>query len=338
MALVIYFTFDPDTDFSKLEPKRWPGLFLALLVSFLRLWAAAARIRFLSDTSLSWMASFRIMLTWDFTSSITPSTIGGAPMATYAMTKERISLGQSTAITLFSILLDQILFALIIPLLFVAGFFYVIIPASVGTIGTSAFIAVYVVLLLYAGLLSYSVFINPGVLRKFIEFISKLPGLRKFESEIQNHIYDLEKYSEKLRIKPFGFIGKAFLLTLGSWLARISLPTIVILSLLPANEILSLLRSVAMNLAFFIVPTPGGSGGVEGLFTLFQAPLIDRKVFVGIALFVWRFISYYITIGLGIVAVYWYINQSIRDEAKNTDGKLDNDTLIAPAKQDLEQK
>jgi uncharacterized protein (TIRG00374 family) len=87
----------------------------------------------------------------------------------------------------------------------------------------------------------------------------------------------------------------------------------VILSLLPAPEILSALRSLAMNLTFLVVPTPGGSGGVEGLFVLFQAPLISRESFIGLSLFLWRIISYYITIAIGMVATSWYINKQVNE-------------------------
>jgi len=100
---------------------------------------------------------------------------------------------------------------------------------------------------------------------------------------------------------------------------RALLPTIVILSLLPAPEILSFFRSMAMNLAFLVIPTPGGSGGVEGLFVLFQGPLIDRVAFVGLAVFLWRIISYYISIGFGMAVTTWYFNTSVL--SSNTEEK-----------------
>ena len=102
-----------------------------------------------------------------------------------------------------------------------------------------------------------------------------------------------------------------------SWLARVALAPIVILSLLPAPELLSVLRSLAMNLAFLVVPTPGGSGGVEGLFVLFQGPLISRESFIGLALFLWRIISYYITIAMGMMATTWYVNQEVHEYKSN---------------------
>jgi len=312
MGVVFYLTYEPGTDFTLLKPKRWPGLFIALVVSFLRVWAAAARIRFLSGTPLSWRASFRIILAWDFTSSVTPSTIGGAPMATYAMTREKLSLGQSTAIVLFTILLDQILYAIVIPFMLLSSMYYEIIPANVGMVGEWALVVIYCGLLIYAGLLTYAVLINPRALGTIVRVISNLSLLKNYKSPLRKNADELIRCATELRGKPFIFIFKAFLLTAGNWLARNLLPTIVILSLLPAPEILSFLRSIAMNFAFFAMPTPGGSGGVEGLFTLFQAPLIEREVFIGIALFVWRFISYYISIGLGIIAVYYYLRRPVK--------------------------
>lgn len=310
MGVVVYLTYTPGV-LEYLRPKRLPGLFIALIVSFLRLWFVAARIRYLSEKKLSWLASFRVMLSWDFTSSVTPSTIGGAPMATYAMTREGFNLGQSTAIILYSVLLDQLFFAVAIPILLVAGLFYEVVPENIGMVGDVSMLLLYIGLLAYAGLMSYGVLKNPAAIKKVIKWVFSLPFLRRWKDKISDEAENLEAYSHALREKPTGFLPKVFFFTVMSWLCRIALPTIVILSLLPADEILSILRSLAMNLAFLIMPTPGGSGGVEGLFAIFQGPLIDRKAFIGLAVFLWRIISYYITIGLGMMAVSWYINRSV---------------------------
>jgi len=96
---------------------------------------------------------------------------------------------------------------------------------------------------------------------------------------------------------------------------------IVVLSLLPANEILLVLRSLAMNLAFLIIPTPGGSGGVEGLFAIFLGPLIDRSAFIGLAVFVWRVITYYFSIGIGIMAMMWYVNNTVSEKLEQINQK-----------------
>ncbi len=318
LAVVVYLTYDPETHLLKhIKPKRLPGLFIALFVSMLRVWFSAAKIRFLAEKQVSWLAATRIVLTWDFTSSVTPSTIGGAPMATYAMSKEGLKLGQSTAIVLYGVLLDQLWFAIAIPIILLAGIYYEIVPANVGLVGDVSMGLIYIGLLSYAAILAYGVLKNPAVLKKVVKKVGKLPLIRKFRETIEDEADNLVQYSHELRKKPFSFLVKAFSLSTMSWLCRIWLPTIVILSLLPADVLLSFLRSLAMNLAFLVMPTPGGSGGVEGLFAIFQGPLIDRKTFIGLSVFLWRVISYYISIGLGMMATTWYINQSVVDSMED---------------------
>ncbi|WP_395071525.1 lysylphosphatidylglycerol synthase transmembrane domain-containing protein [Gracilimonas sp.] len=322
MAAVIYWTYTPGV-LEHLAPKRLPGLVIAIVVSLLRVWFSAAKIRFLSEQKLSWLASIRVVLAWDFTSAVTPSTIGGAPMATYVMTKEGLKLGDAGAIVLYGVLLDQIWFAMAIPILLFAGIFYEVVPPEIGLAGDVSMGVLYVGLLSYAGLLAYGVLVNPAAIKKVVKVVFKLPILRKVSDKIEVEAENLEEYAHQLRKKPFSFLVKAFSLSTMSWLMRIALPTIVVLSLLPAPEILSLLRSLAMNLAFLVVPTPGGSGGVEGLFVLFQGPLIAREGFIGLAVFLWRVISYYISIGLGMMATTWYINQKVVEiqyQDQNQDG------------------
>jgi len=326
MAVVIYLTYTPGV-LEHLKPKRLPGLVIAVVVSLLRVWFSAAKIRYLGEGQLNWIESFRVVLSWDFTSSITPSTIGGAPFATYAMTKEGLKLGQSTAIILYGVLLDQLWFALAVPILLVAGIWFEVVPSNIGLVGDVSMFLLYFGLLSYAGLLAYGVLKNPAGLRKVINAVFRLPFLRRWKNKIEDETEYLEEYSHELRKKPLSFLLKAYLLSTMAWLCRIALPTIVILSLLPADVVLSVLRSLAMNLAFLIMPTPGGSGGVEGLFAIFQGPLIDRKAFIGLAVFAWRIISYYISVGLGMMATTWYINRSVVEnlEADGPDAEVIGD-------------
>lgn len=320
MGVVVYLTYKPGV-LEHLAPKRLPGLFIALAVSFLRLWFSAAKIRHLSDKELGWMASFRVMLCWDFASSVTPSTIGGAPLATYAMTKEGYQLGKSTAIILYGVLLDQMWFALAVPILLVMALFFPIVPSNLGMVGHISMLLLYLGILAYAGLMFYGVLKNPAAIKKVVNYIFKLPFLRRWQDKVVEEAENLEEYSEKLSEKSNRFLYQAFFLSTMSWICRVALPTIVVLSLVPADVILSFLRSLAMNLAFLIVPTPGGSGGAEALFAIFQGPLMEREGFIGLAVFLWRIISYYISVGLGMMALTWYINRSVvnRRDQKSTE-------------------
>lgn len=318
MGVVIYLTYTPGV-LEHLKPKRLPGLGLAIVVTLLKVYFTAAKIRYLADKVIGKMAAVRIALTWDFASAVTPSTIGGAPVATYAMTREGIKLGQSSAIMLYSVLLDQFWYAMAVPILLISSMYLQVLPPEIGLVGNVTMILIYTGLLLYGALLAYGLLINPAVIKKVIEKIFKLPFLKKYADKVNAEADNLESYSRLLRKKPLTFVLKAFYLSTMTWLCKIALPVIVVLSLLPGDEILLILRSLAMNLAFLVIPTPGGSGGVEGLFAIFLGPLIDRKAFIGLAVFAWRIITYYSSIGLGIFAMLWYVNDSVNQKLAETD-------------------
>ncbi|MCC5904958.1 MAG: flippase-like domain-containing protein [Balneolaceae bacterium] len=310
MGIVIYLTYTPGV-LEHLAPKRMPGLVLAIFVTFLKVYFSALKIRFLADKVISKMAAMRIALTWDFASAVTPSTIGGAPVATFAMAREGIQLGKSSAIVLYGVMLDQFWYALAVPILLISGIYFQVLPEEIGLVGNITMILIYAGLLSYGALLAYGLLINPAAIKKTVNFVFRLPFLRKYSHKVSKEAENLESYSIELRKKSFGFVLKAFFLSTMSWLCRIAIPVIVVLSLLPANEILLILRSLAMNLAFLVIPTPGGSGGVEGLFAIFLGPLIERSGFIGLAVFVWRIITYYFSIGVGIIAMLWYVNKSV---------------------------
>lgn len=324
MGIVIYLTYTPDT-IHYLAPKRLPGIFIAIGVMMLKVWFFAAKIRILADKTISWMASVRITLTWDFASAVTPSTIGGAPVATYAMIREGIPLGKSSAIVLYSVMLDQFWYALAVPILLISGIFYAVLPEEIGLVGNATMFAIYTGLLLYGGTLAYGLLVNPAAMKRVIKGVFRLPLLRKWYDKVSEEADNLESYSHELRRKPAGFVVKAFIFSTLSWLCRVALPVIVVLSLLPAHEILLVLRSLAMNLAFLIIPTPGGSGGVEGLFAIFLGPLIDRTAFIGLAVFVWRVITYYFSIGVGIVAMMWYVNHTVSEKLEEINQKQEEE-------------
>lgn len=326
MGIVIYLTYTPGV-LEHLKPKRLPGLGIAIAVTLLRVYFSAAKIRYLADKVIGKMAAVRIALTWDFASAVTPSTIGGAPVATFAMTREGIKLGQSSAIMLYSVLLDQLWYALAVPILLISGVYFEVLPEEIGLVGNISMVLIYTGLLLYGALLAYGLLINPSAIKKVISVVFKLPFLRKYSDKVHEETENLESYSKLLKKKPYTFVLKAFYLSTMTWLCKIALPVIVVLSLLPANEILLILRSLAMNLAFLVIPTPGGSGGVEGLFAIFLGPLIDRKAFIGLAVFTWRIITYYSSIGLGIFAMIWYVNDSVDQRLSETDEQIPVDEL-----------
>jgi glycosyltransferase 2 family protein len=312
LGIVLYLTYTPD-GFEHLKPKRLPGLVIALIVAILKVWFTAAKIRYLADSQISWWASVRVVLAWDFASAITPSTIGGAPLGTYVMTRENIPLGKSSAIVLYGLLLDQLFYMIAIPVLLISAVYLDIVPDNVGWVGEGVMLLIYALLMSYGLLLGYGLLKDPESLRKVARFLFKLPFLRRVKEKIDPELDNLVSKSSELGEKPNSFLLKAFFLSTMAWLCKVWLPTIIVLSFLPADELLSFMRSLAMMLASLFMPTPGGSGGVEGLFAVFQGPLMERQVFLGIAIFMWRLITFYLNIPLGMFVMSWYVGRTVTD-------------------------
>lgn len=317
LGILIYISYDPES-FQHLRWKRMHGFAIATIVMVLRLWFNAARIRLLSNNRLNWAAAWRTSVTWDFASAVTPSTIGGGPVASLAMTREQLTFGEATAIVLYCIMLEQILLLIIIPLTMIVAIFVDVVPPTAGLLGEGVMLAIYIALLLYAFLLSYSVLIRPSFLKNAVSFIFSLPFLNKYKSAMEAEAENLETYAIKLREKPRSFLLKAFLLSTLYWLAKVWIIAIVVLSMLPADVFITFIRSVAMTLAGMFIPTPGGSGGQEGLFYLFMDPLMTRAGFTALAVFMWRLISFYIVIAVGMMVMSWYMKQSLskKDEER----------------------
>jgi len=90
-----YFTFDADAFWKMMREMRlWPFA-AALLMTASRVFFGGWRLQFISRGRLNLMEGMRGQLAWDFFSNVTPSAIGGGPVATLYVAKDRgIQVGQ----------------------------------------------------------------------------------------------------------------------------------------------------------------------------------------------------------------------------------------------------
>lgn len=110
--------------------------------------------------------------------------------------------------------------------------------------------------------------------------------------------------AKRLGRQPASFYGWGFVQTALLWLSRYAVIFFIVRSLHAADAVLLFLRSVATLLVALVLPTPGGSGGLEGLYALFIGPLLP-KVLMAPTLLLWRLMDYYLFIALG---AYLFLN------------------------------
>lgn len=301
LALVIAFTYEPG-QFRQLSRSFSPTLLVgAVLLAISRIFVGGFRLSYISHYRIGLKSGMRGQLAWDFFSSVTPSVIGGGPIAAvYIAKNQNIPVGESTAILLYAMLLDQLFFALTVPVILISSFYLPVFPSSIGTAGNATLIGIFLVMLVWTSIFGYATLVRTDVIRRLADKLFKVKWLQRFRNRVSNEMIGLESRAAILRRQPFRFFLVGFLITTVSWAIRYALVLLAIWAVYSnVDWVLVLLRNAAMTLAGLVMPTPGGSGGLEGLYVIFFGPLMPKAA-VAPTLFLWRSLAYYLYLFLGM--------------------------------------
>ncbi len=328
LVLITVYTFEP-THFEELLGNLnvwWLGAAVASVV--VRVAAGGWRLSYVSRGNLRFWDGIRAQLAWDFFSNVTPSAIGGGPVAAlYIARDRRIAVGQATALMLFTMLLDQVLFAISVPLILIAAAFLDVFPASLGVAGETAFILLFLGMMVWVVVLGYAVLIRPEILQSITARLFRFRWLRRFEKRAAVEMNQLRQRSKLLRHQPASFFVNGLLMTVAVWSARFVLPLFIVLSVFGGvDAMLMFVRTIALSLGAVVLPTPGGSGGIEGLYALLLGPLMPATL-VAPTLLAWRVLGYYLFIALGIYLSMHQVQQSIRRKRAHAEKETASHTV-----------
>ena len=324
VCYLFYKDFNPSV-FSDIRFTGWSlfWLFMAVLCMFGRDIGYIIRIRILSDNKLTWLQSFRIIMLWEFTSAVTPSAVGGTSVAILYVHKEGIGLGKSSAMVLLTSFLDEIYFILMFPLLIaivgVDTLFDLTSSSSVATKGFAIFAVVgYTLKFTYVCILSYGLFVNPRGIKWLILKVFKLRPLKRWYSDASRVGTDIIASSEELKHKRFKFWSQTFAATFLSWSSRYLVANALILAFFSvSDQFILFARQLVMWIMMLIMPTPGGSGFAEYIFTDYCSDLITVSLEqqVGAALLIaslWRVITYYPYLFIGAIILPRWLKRNFR--------------------------
>jgi uncharacterized protein (TIRG00374 family) len=300
VGISIWLTYEPGS-FETIRASLRPGfLLLAAMAICGQVAMAGMRIRYVSRGRLTYRRAVRAELTWEFMSGITPSAIGGAPgTGLFVARDNRMSIGEATAMMLYLMLADQAWFVLIVPTILFAATMLPVFPESMGAVGTGTMTLYLLGLMSWAAFFAYATLFRPQVLTSVAHWVVRRRPLRRFEARVSNELVRLRRQSRVLRGRsPTYFLG-AVALSACVWTCRYLVVLFVALSVAPGlNVVQVLLRAGSIWLSALVLPTPGGAGGMEGLFVLFMGPLLPAG-FVGPTLLTWRLMSYYTLVAIG---------------------------------------
>ncbi len=294
----------------------------AVLTCFVRDAAYVWRLRILTNNQLTVRSGIRTVLLWEFASAVTPGAFGGSLAALYLLGKENISLGKSSAIVLITAFLDEFIYLVSIPILilFVGSNMFAIDFSCPETVSISAIsffkntesilVIIYVLLLFIYLLMFYGIFVNPRTIKSFYNYLSKISILKRWSAKLIDAGNDVENVSELFKKQKPIFWIQSILATFISWSARYLLAFFIVWAFsTKAPTLLEIYGKQYFIRTITMIPlSPGGSGISELAFIAMLCQYITSGL-VSAAAIIWRFLSYYIYLILGVFLISVSFNQ-----------------------------
>jgi uncharacterized membrane protein YbhN (UPF0104 family) len=359
--VVVVYLFVQDFDFAEFLKIKWSStvifwLGMALVFVATRHLSYMYRLRVVTDKFFSWKKCFELILVWEFSSAVTPTSVGGSAVALVALSQEKLPPGRTAMIVLYTVILDTffilmaILAAFLIfgPIMVQPGAFSINYLLTQTVWGFWFFFA-FCFMFLYGSLFFYGVFINPKAVQRFLVWLTGFSLLKRFRKAAEKMAKDMDAASQELRQKKANFHLRSFLATAGAWSSKFMILTCLVMGFVAFSstpEVVAhynammqdsmhygwgfqgffiYVRQLAMYIIMAITPTPGGAGAAEFAFKTFHSDYIpkDGTLLLIMTVF-WRSLTYYIYLFIGMVIVPNWISKLInrrkkeRAEASNT--------------------
>ncbi|MEO1569930.1 MAG: lysylphosphatidylglycerol synthase transmembrane domain-containing protein [Bacteroidota bacterium] len=299
MAVVLWFTYEPGLAGTVVESIRWPWVVVALGAALARLGFGGAWVRLLSDRRLTWWQGTRSYLAREFFSAVTPSAVGGAPLAATAVGKSTVlSVGEAASLLVFVMVMDHVWYVLIAFGVLLASSFVPLFPTA-SDLGVGVLVVYSVGLAAWTSLLAYATIVRTAWLGNAIGAVTRLPGLRRFRGKIQGVMERLETQAARFRGRSARFYAASLGYAALTNVSRYVLVVAVLWSFVSdVPALLAAARAAVLWLIALAMPTPGGAGGVEGLFLLFYGAFIVGALKAPVLL-LWRSLDYVLILVLG---------------------------------------
>lgn len=236
--------------------------------------------------------------------SITPFASGGQPFQAYYLNKQGVELGVAINCLALKFIIYQITLVCLSALLLTLRLTY-----FRGYMNNFLFIvilgfAVNLATMLWA--LSLLLFKNTTrkIAHLIISFLAKIHIIKNREEKIEYIDKELEKFNDCFHnmTKNIGSVICTFFISICHLIAYMAVPYMIYRAFgLSEIDFLTIISAQAfVMLVSSFVPIPGAGGGAEGAFYLFFRHFFPKEGQFGIALLLWRFITFYFTVIVGV--------------------------------------
>jgi len=327
VGYLLWRQFDPE-EFARIRWTThtlfWILACVALLV--LRHLAYSLRLRVLSQGAFSWWKCVELIFIWEFSSAVSPTSVGGSAVAFFVLAQEKLSTAKTATIVLYTVVLDGLFFILSLPVLYLFFGNSMIRPglarwSDLGPWGFY-FVFAYCLMAIYTSVFYYGLFRNPEQIKRVLIGFTRLGFLRRYRHNAIELGNDMILASHELghRNKRFHII--AFLSTATAWSCRFLLLQCLIIAfvqgipMVPWDQIMLYARLETMFVIIAFSPTPGGAGFVEVLFNGFLTDYVTNPTVGTTISTIWRLLSYYSYLIAGAIVIPNWLRNILNERRK----------------------
>lgn len=279
------------------------------------------RFRVLTDGRLSWIKAVKVCFLCEFTSCVTPTSVGGSALSMLFMHREGIEMGRATTLTMTTLFLDELFFVISLPvvmLLVPYGELFGFGGDKAFTVGLqTAFWSIYGVIVLWTLLLFLGIFVRPRAIRTGLVRLFSFGWLKRWRDRVDALGHDMEQTGRDLRNRPAGWWLGACGGTVLSWMSRYLVVNALFFGFAPAaDQVVVLARQFVVWVILMVSPTPGGAGISEWLFTTYYGDLLGSGAMALMIALFWRIVSYYVYLVIGACMIPSWLRDGMRKRSK----------------------
>ncbi|NLW45970.1 MAG: flippase-like domain-containing protein [Firmicutes bacterium] len=305
-------------NFPKLNRLKYPALGVAILSLLLSWLAEGLRVKLIADglgEPIPFVKLLGINLASSFTGNVTPFNSGGVPTQIFLLCRIGLAPGKAGALVTIRMVVTTLLFTIVSPFLIL--FYHA--RFSFGILRHVTTIAIPLAIILSIGLVIF--IIKPKLVSNLLLKILNSLKLGRLGYKIGPYLerltLEVEIFQRSIKeFRNWVNIILILLLTILYWFLFFGIAPLLMYAfgLNPAGKITEIiLLQFILIFVLAYIPIPGGTGVMElSLYSLLVfIPLQFRAVFI----FIWRFLSYYLSTFVGGVVLLKILNSRIQSAA-----------------------
>lgn len=308
---LFYRQFDP----AQFREIKWTGnafawIGLSVLLLLVRHFFYSFRLRTITGKFFTWRKCIELMVIWEFSSTVTPTSKGGPFVMLFVLTREKLAAGRTAAAVFYVMILDSAFFIISLPILLSIYGPSMLYPGMKNfgdlELASGTFFVTYGLMLSYLIVLVFFLLIRPGYSKTALGWLARRRFLKKWSPRLTLLGNEFALAAHEIRRRDWRYHLQVIIGTLGAWTCKFAMINCLIIAVVPSTPVdgytqaFIYARLVAMFTIMSFSPTPGGAGLAEMALVGFIADYVPKGIGLVVAL-LWRGMAYYGYLLLGAI-------------------------------------